>query len=126
MVAALTSAGADPDSAAPETTELGGWSIEWEGRCKGTPLWFTLYGHHASSSVEVRFNEWIFTPVRLDQVEELLSKALSGDAAMRRGAAGLGRWRLEFVVGDKVVVNTDREGSGDPDTEWEMTLRQNL
>ncbi|MEU3862681.1 hypothetical protein AB0F03_36125, partial [Streptomyces sp. NPDC028722] len=73
-------AGAAPNTVTPEMTEVGGWSINWEGQCRRVPLWFTLYGHHAAPTAEVRVNDWIFTPVRLDQVEGLLLKALSGDA----------------------------------------------
>ncbi|MEU8472605.1 hypothetical protein AB0F30_32780 [Streptomyces sp. NPDC029006] len=105
-------------------TEVGGWSINWEGQCRRVPLWFTLYGHHAAHTAEVRVNDWIFTPVRLDQVEGLLLKALSGDAALRRGMAGFGPWRLEIVVGDETIINDDREGSGKPDSEWELKLLQ--
>ncbi|WP_436961394.1 hypothetical protein [Streptomyces sp. SudanB182_2057] len=89
-------------------------------------MWFTLYGGHPDSpTAEVRINDWIFTPVSLDQVEELLVKALSGDATLRRGMAGIGAWRLEVVVGEEVITNDDREGSGKPDSEWELKLLQN-
>jgi hypothetical protein len=123
---ALTRAEADPNTGTPEMTELGGWSINWEGQCKHIPLWFTLYGHDDVPTAEVRINDWIFTPVQVEQVEELLLKALSGDAAIRRGMGGLGPWRLEIVVGEKIIANTDREGSGKPDSEWELKLLQNL
>ena len=126
VVSALTRAKATPGAVAPVMTESGGWSIDWEGRHRGIPLWFTLYGHHAAPSAEVRISDWAFAPVALDQVEELLFKALSGDATLRRGMAGLGPWRLEIAVGDRLIANADREGSGKPDGEWEQELLQEV
>ncbi|MEV4336853.1 hypothetical protein [Streptomyces sp. NPDC049590] len=104
------------------TTEAGGWSIDWEGQCGGIPVWFTLYGHRAVSTAEVRVNDWVFSPVRLDQAEDLLVKALTGDATLRRGMAGLAPWRLEVIVGEEVITDNGREGSGRPDSEWELRL----
>ncbi|MFF3375872.1 hypothetical protein ACFYXF_23330 [Streptomyces sp. NPDC002680] len=122
VVLALTRAGATPSAVEPETTESGGWSIDWEGQSRGTPLWFTVYGHPSVPTVEVRISDWVFAPVALEQAEEFLFKALSGDAVLRRGVAGLGSWRLEVTVGGQLIVNSDREGSGKPDSEWEIQL----
>ncbi|MCZ0209683.1 hypothetical protein OZK63_30230 [Streptomyces sp. UMAF16] len=122
---ALTAADAAPDTVTAEKTETGGWSVDWEGQCRRIPVWFTLYGHHAAPTAEVRINDWILSPVRLDQVEELLVKALTGDAVLRRGIAGLTPWRLEITVGEEIITNDDREGSGKPDSAWELKLLQN-
>ncbi|MCZ0999624.1 hypothetical protein [Streptomyces mirabilis] len=124
VASALNRAEATPNAVAQETTESGGWSIDWEGQCEGISLWFTVYGHPTASTAEVRINEWIFAPVSLGQAEEFLFKALSGDAVLQRGVAGLGSWRLKITVGSQVIVNTDREGSGKPETEWELRLLQ--